>query len=183
MKNTLDVFSDDITIYATFSIKTNWLFKGILIAIILPILSLLIMGFYFVDPHYIGQFLIAFAFVFFFMVFLPIKYLLWNMYGQERLVITTKAIAISRSFGFWETKQQVIKYNTLRYNIESTQFFDNVEFGKVYFFDTKLETDFQSVIYESNVWAPITSLNKLIEEIANMNLKKQESEFWKVSLN
>ncbi|MBP6392296.1 MAG: hypothetical protein KA175_07345 [Flavobacteriales bacterium] len=48
--------------------------------------------------------LVGFAFAFFVLVLLPLRYLLWNLYGEEHIIVTTRSVTHQLSYGIYRTK-------------------------------------------------------------------------------
>lgn len=128
MKNELNIETDSNNIYAEFNLKAEKASKitfGVLILIIFGILfgllltskssdltSMVLPGFFIVSS-------LGFC----------IKYLFWNIYGQEVIVINSNSISYSKNYGFFKTNLTSIIFDEL--NIVPTVFkvsFDNNPF-------------------------------------------------------
>src|SRR5690606_16432638 len=101
--NDLQLKYDDICVYATTVVKATIISK-IILALINFILLVAITVFF------IEHILLA-AMAFLGLELLVIKYTLWNLFGEERLIINTKTISYQQHYGFFTTVFHTMDFN------------------------------------------------------------------------
>ena len=101
--NDLHISYDGVCIYATTVVKARTIGKLLLF---LSNLSLaIIIAFFLIEQ------IIAAAIVFLLGEIFMIRYTLWNLYGEERLIINTKSISFQYHYGFFTTVLQTVAFN------------------------------------------------------------------------
>src|SRR5690606_13272992 len=104
MKNLATVYSDDVNIYVTAEIKSKAAGKillGFTLVIAFGLFIYLLISF---DFKEMGKASISIIFIPIFFLFFLSKYLLWNIYGQEHLVVNSKTVTYLYDYGFFRTR-------------------------------------------------------------------------------
>ncbi len=83
MKNTVEKHSDGINIYAEFSVKSNPIGKIILLILVFVLIVFFVLVFSTIDVDTIGKSIFPIVIMAFFLLVIPIRYLVWNLYGKE----------------------------------------------------------------------------------------------------
>lgn len=113
MKNRIEINSDGINAYAKISVNASKLgikiLAGFLVLEIIIVLGLL----WQLKSEEVISVIIPILIGLIIFVGLPIKYLLWNLYGNEELIVNTKTISWLYDYGFFKTNLQTVKYNRL----------------------------------------------------------------------
>jgi hypothetical protein len=91
--------------------------------------------------------LIAFLFI---LIFVLGRYTVWNFWGEEYVRINTKSINYTRSYGIFRTNEKMIKINRLGWAYETIRYFENTEYGKIYFSDYDPDNN-PKVIFETTI--------------------------------
>ncbi|MCW3789164.1 hypothetical protein [Plebeiibacterium sediminum] len=135
MNNKTNIHFDGICIYLHSQVGSALIGKIILIIMNLIAWSAYIFGMTQVPGEELKSFVIPFIIIFIILVFIVGRFTCWNLWGEEFVRINTKSLSYSRSYGFISTTEKVIKLNTLSVSYEKVRFFNDVEHGRLLFFD------------------------------------------------
>jgi hypothetical protein len=176
MKNTCEVHSDNICVYATLSIQPSAIGR-----VMLTIINLFPWAIYIyvaaqIPGEEVGQYALPLIIVPLFLVFTIGRYSAWNLWGKEFITINTKAITYSRSYGVILTKEKVIEIkNTLSLQYERLTKLKGIEYGRLHFFDYD-ENNNPIEIFETTIMIPKEDNQEIIEHIHHVYLIEQEEE-------
>lgn len=93
--------------------------------------------------------------------YLPLKYLLWNIYGQEHIIVNTKTVSNSYNYGILKTNLNIQIFSKLGTGYEYIRTSnEGEELGSLVFYDYSKETNLPIRILETTV---LISSNKLKE--------------------
>lgn len=168
MKNELKINSDKNNVYADFSLKASRI--GVFI---LGIMIIILIGLFFgllstSDPRDLKTMLLPIIFILALIVF-AVRYLLWNIYGQEFLVINPKSISYSRNYGFFKTKLNTILFDEMSIFPFSIDMKDVDEpIGKLHFYNIVPDTKLRELKLESSIAVPVSELEKLMDQISSL---------------
>ncbi|WP_207534693.1 hypothetical protein [Desertivirga arenae] len=151
MKNVTTIHSDYLNIYVTAGVRSKLagrILLGITVFIGFVLFCYLVI---YLDFREMGKasipiILVPGAFLFFLS-----KYLLWNFYGQEYLVLNSKTITYYYDYGFFRTNPTTIHYNRLGLRYSITDTFEDESFGRLSFINYNTETNLPEGIYETAV--------------------------------
>jgi len=151
MRNRIEIYSDGINAYA--HIKVNASKTGIRILSLLLIIEifLFVILFSHIGLDEIIEMIIPFLIIMVFFVGLPIKYLLWNLYGNEQLIVNTKCISWSYDYGFFKTNLKTIKFDRLGTGYEKVMENDKGEVGKLILYNYSRENNLPQPIHQTTV--------------------------------
>jgi hypothetical protein len=155
--NDLKLKYDGICVYATLVVKANTTAKFILSFINLVLVGIVVV-------FSVEQVLLA-ALVFFGLELLVIKYTLWNLFGEERLIINAKSLSYQQHYGFFTTTFYTINFNK---RITIIPYDEITESDKTYvkfLFESYNENNLPDVIYHSVLNIPEVDFEKLIQQI------------------
>lgn len=80
----------------------------------------------------------------------PIKYLLWNLFGKEHLIINTKSISHSFDYGFIKTNLSTQPVNRLETYYQQRMSDETNEFGQLVFYNYRQDNNLPELIYTTN---------------------------------
>ncbi|RMD95814.1 MAG: hypothetical protein D6816_19805, partial [Bacteroidetes bacterium] len=139
MKNKIEIDSDGINVFVMMNVKASRpgiITLSVFLILEIILISVLLWHFDFEEASLLVIFmLIGFAFF----IGLPLKYLLWNLYGNEELIVNTKSISWSYDYGFFKTNLQTVKYDTLGTGYAKVRGDDDEELGRLLFFNYRKE--------------------------------------------
>lgn len=136
MKNTSSIHFDGICIYLNSEIKAATIGKIILLLFNAAAWTGFIFMASYVPGEEIKSFILPMVLIPVILIFVAGRYTTWNLWGKEYIIINTKAITYSRSYGIIKTNDKVIKIeNTLGIAYERIRFFGEKEYGELHFFD------------------------------------------------
>jgi hypothetical protein len=183
--NNFEIKNDGINVYVTFFVNSHPVGK-----ILLTIFVVFLIGLLFYLPStfskeeisdYIFPFIIFGIIVFVF----PFRYLLWNLFGKENLIISTKSLSYYRDYGVYRTNLKTLNHNRLGTGFECSRTYDNVKYGNLVFEKYNDETDVPEHLYTTSVVLNFESIEKIDKEISKIYEIKMDEElgFHPVSLN
>jgi hypothetical protein len=155
-KSTLELNYDGICLYATLKVGTSKVANTILIGLNVLLASAIVI--FLIEA--VPAAAIAFALLAIFLV----KYTLWNIFGEERLVINTKTVSVQHHYGFFTTALQTFAFNQ-RLSIVP---FDNTPTGDENYLKFLIqsyhpENDLPSILFESALNLGETDYQKFVK--------------------
>jgi hypothetical protein len=136
MKNKSTVHFDGICIYLNSEIRVALIGKVILIVFNLIAWAGFMALALSVPGEEVKSFLIAFFIIPAFLIFIVGRYTAWNLWGKEFIIVNTKAITYSRSYGIIQTNDTIIKIEkSLAFSYNRVRIDGEKEFGELHFFD------------------------------------------------
>lgn len=185
MRNEFEINSDGINIYLTLFVKSHPIAKILLSIIVLALIALLI---YIAstlsienDPKAALGIVIFGAFIF----VVPFRYLLWNLFGKEHLVINTKTLSYNRDYGIFRTNPKTKYHKRLGLAFEHIRTFENIEYGNLIFNTYNKESDLPELLYSTSINLELNKINEIeteIEKLYNVGIDKN-TVFTEISLN
>ncbi len=168
MKNTVEKDNDGVNLYVTLNVKSELVGKVVLFILILFLLSVSI----WLIAHnseeenqklpFIGLLFVVLIISF------PVRYLLWNSFGKEILIVNTKTISHCFDYGIIRTNLKTIQFDSLATSFEVMRKEKQKEFGKIIFTNFRAEDDLPQFIYQSSVFIDIRDYESIIAEIASL---------------
>jgi hypothetical protein len=102
------------------------------------------------------------------LIYFPGRYLLWNIFGKETIIITTKSITSWYDYGFFQTNAETILFNQLGTEFTAEQGREDAMLGTFHFSDKNDITGLFEHIYSSTVLISIGDLSQLDILIAEL---------------
>lgn len=168
MKNRIEINSDGINAYAKISVNASKLgikiLAGFLVLEIIIVLGLL----WQLKSEEVISVIIPILIGLIIFVGLPIKYLLWNLYGNEELIVNTKTISWSYDYGFFKTNLQTVKYNRLGTGFEKVRENNKEELGKLIFYNYREEDNLPEFIHQTTILLNKEEIEKFDKEISDV---------------
>lgn len=168
LKNRIEINSDGINAYAKISVNASQtgikILSGFLILEIIIVLGLL----WQIKSEEVISMIIPILIVLVVFVGLPIKYLLWNLYGKEELIVNTKSISWSYDYGFFKTNLQTVKYHRLGTGYEKVKGDDDKEVGKLIFYNYREEDNLPEFIHQTTILLNKKEIEKFDKEISDV---------------
>ena len=168
MNNSVEIESDGINVFATMSVKA----KPVGIVILLIFVLFLIVAFILIvstfEKNEIGKLILPTLILFILFIFLPIRYLLWNLFGKENLIVNTKTISYWYDYGFIRTNLKTIKYDRLATDFLSNRKENEKEFGNLIFYNYNKDTNLPELIHQTSVYIELEKLKEIDLLIQNI---------------
>jgi len=168
MKNRIKINSDEINAYANIQVnasKTGIRFLSIFL--ILEIILFLWMVSEIKDDEVLSM-IIPILIILTLFIGLPVKYLLWNLYGKEELIVNTKSISWSYDYGFFRTNIKTVKYNRLGTGYEKIRGQNEEEVGKLIFYNFREEDNLPEFIHQTTVLLNKSEIEEFNNQISNI---------------
>jgi len=167
MRNVVDISSDGINVYLSFVVKTNRILKVLLVVVLLFVVVLLGFLFFTLDikeePKLIFPMVIIPVLIF----YLLIRYVLWNLFGKEVVIINRKSISSSLDYGLYKTNLKTVLVDRLGFRKEFVREFELIKYGNINFYNYNKLTNLPELIHS-------TSVELTLEEIINIHDKVSE---------
>lgn len=168
LKNRIEINADGINAYARISVNASRtgikILAGFLILEIVIALGLLSQ----IKSEEVLSMIIPILIGLFVFVGFPIKYLLWNLYGNEELIVNTKSISWSYDYGFFKTNLQTVKHFRLGTGYEKVRGNDENEVGKLIFYNYREEDNLPEIIHQTTVLLNKKEIAKFDKEISEV---------------
>ena len=161
MKNSINLKSDGINVYATMSVKAKIIGK-----IVLSILIILLVVFFVfitssIELQEFGKAIIPLLLFFGILFFFSFRYLVWNLFGKEELIINTKTISYCYDYGVIKTNLKTVHYDKLGTGFVSSRVVNGVEFGNLIFYNYKKEDNLPDLIHQTSVLIDVQRINEI----------------------
>jgi len=150
MQNTYSKRFDGINLYLEFTVKTKLVGKLVLSLFIIlcfvAFVYLVLLSFPINDDVIIP--IVIFTIV---IIAFPVRYLIWNCYGKEYLIINKKTLSYYYSYYLINTMLKTKKYNEISIAIEIVKENEEGKFGRLVFLDTNKETSLPDFLFQTSV--------------------------------
>jgi hypothetical protein len=185
MKNELNIYSDDINVFVTLNVKAKLIGK-----IIMSVIMFILLAGYFtllisIDSETMGRIIFPILIAPLIIIFLPARYLFWNLFGQERIIINTKSISYNYSYGIVQTNLKTIKFDKLGTGFDTSKMFDSTEHGTLVFVNYNQDTNLPETIFQTTIIISKLQLIEIDSEIRKVfyNEYLHQNNFIAFSLN
>lgn len=98
-------------------------------------------------------------------IFLPIKYAIWNVLGKETLIINKKSISHQYNFGFISNNLKTFPFTDLQINFEDILINEEKNFGKIYFYENDEKTELPKLLHNTSIYISEENYHKILVEI------------------
>lgn len=168
MKNKASIHFNGINVSVELNVQSKLIGKIALASLIL--LVLLFLGYILnsLEEKEIIKAIFPILIISFFIIYFPVRYLLWNLFGKEMLVVTRKTIAFSYDYGIVSTNLKTISFNNLATKIEIVKEIDNIKLGKLVFINYNEADDLPEFLYETSILIPSEKLEKIDQFISDL---------------
>ena len=165
MNNRVKVNTDGINIYVSLLVKSNkkgQIAMSIIILILLFILGAMINE---TNDDNLKDYVFPITIFAILIIVFPVRYLIWNLYGKEHLIINTKSISHNFDYGIYQTNLKTIKHDKLASGFELVRKEGEVEKGNLVFYDYRKEDNLPIQIYQTSVLLDKEKVNMIDAEI------------------
>jgi len=168
MKNVSTVYSDGINIYIAAEIKSKVAGKLLLGSILIVTIAVFLYLLVSVDFKEMGKASIPIILIPCFFLYFLSKYLLWNIYGQEHIVVNSKTVTYYYNYGFFRTPLKTVFHNRLGISYRITDRFEDENFGRMLFVNYNQDTNLPEALHETAVEInekTATEIEKILEKL------------------
>lgn len=174
MNNRIKITTDGINAFATICVSASKVGIRILVGCIVFEIFILIGLFSQLKAEEVTSTVIPVILAAIIFLSLPLKYLSWNLYGKEDIIINSKSISWSYDYGFFKTNLETIKIDRLGLGYEKVRTNDIEEIGRLLFYNYRAKDNLPEMVHQTTV---LLSLND-IKEFSNQIDKIYENEFF-----
>ncbi len=168
MKNTIEKHFDGINIYSTLKIHASSIGKIVLTIFLLVFLGVLILVVSTIEQEEIASVIIPIVIISAIIIFFPLRYLIWNIYGKEILIINAKSISYYYDYGFFRTNLKTILFTRLGTQIEFVREYDGMENGRLILYNYREVDDLPEEIHRTSILIDLNLLVELDTEISEL---------------
>ena len=153
MLNTYTKQFDGVNLYLQLSVKTKLIGKLVLFFFI--IICFIAVAYLTVtsskDENNNSEFIVPALIFSIIIIVFPVRYLIWNCYGKEYLILNTKTLSYYYSYHIINTTLKTKKINELSIGIEIIKEEDNIEYGILIFYNINEETNLSEFLFQTSV--------------------------------
>lgn len=173
MNNTIEIKSDGINVYATLTVKAKKAGKISLTILVFLFLTSLILIISTLDKSDVKEAIFPILILSAIFIFIPVRYLIWNLFGKENIIINTKTINYYYDYGIIRTSLKTINHDKLGTGFLPNRTENEKEIGKMLFYNYNKDNNLPELIHETAV---LVELDKL-KEIDTLLQTIYENEF------
>lgn len=170
MQNIFSKRYDGVNLYLEFTVKTKLIGKLVLSLFIMlcfiAIFYLTINGSK--DENSNSEFITAAIIFTFVLIVFPVRYLIWNCYGKEFLIINDKSLSYYYSYKFLETNLNTKLINELSIAIEVVKEDEKYKYGRLIFYNINEETKLNEFLFQTSVLLKYEDLEIIRKEILDL---------------
>jgi apolipoprotein N-acyltransferase len=111
-------------------------------------------------------------------IFFSLKYLLWNIYGEEVVVINSKSLSYSYNYGVVKTSIKSIQSKSIRISYEITHSIDEQLFGHLVFRGNNPDNNLPYILHETAINIEEKVLQDTIEKIEHFLILQNDKLFF-----
>jgi energy-coupling factor transporter transmembrane protein EcfT len=168
MKNKLEIHNDGINVYVTLLVNSHIIGKTILSIFVILLIGGLVYFPTTIPKEEIPSFIFPILIFGFLIFFFPVRYLFWNIYGKENLIINTKSLSHCNDYGVFKTNLKTYPHSRLGTGFEHIRTTDNIKFGKLVFIKYNEENNLPEHLYETSVLLDSENIKLIDEEISKL---------------
>lgn len=168
MNNTVEKHIDTINIYVNLKINSSKIGKFIVAAFLLIIFCVLVFLISTLEKDEVASAIFPIIIITAIIILFPLRYLIWNIYGQEVLIINTKSISYFYDYGIYKTNLKTINYSQLATEIEYVREFELIEVGRLIFYIYREIDNLPEEIHRTSVLIDTNKLKEIVEDIDNL---------------
>jgi len=172
MNNTVEIHNDGINVYTKLEIKANSIGKSILLIFILVFITVLILVISTIEKDEIKNAVFPIIIISALIIIFPLRYLIWNFFGRETLIVNTKTISYNYDYGVMQTNLKTIPHSNLGFGYEFVREYDGIEKGRLIFYNYREKDNLPEVIHQTTILASKTDIEKIQSEISNLYYKE-----------
>ncbi len=166
MNNRFEIHSDSTNIFISIAVRSKLIgivLLSFMIFVVLAAFILIISMLELRGKDYIPFFTLLSLYLFF-----GLKYLLWNIFGIENLIINTKSISYYYDYGFFRSRTKTIIFYSLGTEISLFKNEEGEEMGSIHFYNFNQESNLPELIHKSTVLLTEEQLKEIEERLYNL---------------
>lgn len=174
MQNIYSKRYDGVNLYLEFTVKTKLIGKLVLSLFILlcfVVIIYLTISAAKDDNNYYSEFITPALIFTLVLIAFPVRYLIWNCYGKEFLILNTKSLSYYYSYRFLETNVNTKLINDLSIAIETVKENEDGKYGRLVFYNVNETTNLQEFIFQTSVLLKYEDLEQIRKEIFDLFFK------------
>ncbi|MEH0155898.1 hypothetical protein V6R21_17260 [Limibacter armeniacum] len=171
MKNFSVVSTDRVNVYVISEIRSTILGKIIISMMLLSFIAVLFYGAFQFEPNEESKINVGFIFgvlIIGFILFLGFKYLLWNMFGEETLIVNNNHVSYHRGYGIVNTAVTTFNFDRMGIEYAATMKYEGVQYGNIVFINYRKPDNLPEEIFESGIEVSEAVYNEMIDCLNNI---------------
>jgi hypothetical protein len=148
MKKSMEITSDGINIYTTLNVKSKLTGKIILSAMVLILFAFFVAVVSSLKEP--GDAVLLFL-LFLALLFFPVRFLLWNLFGKEQFIINTKSISYLYDYGILRTNLKTVNFDKLGIDFNKVRIEKEHQYGNITFYNYRADNHLPEEIFQTTV--------------------------------
>lgn len=178
MKNITTIRYDAKNLYICTSIKSSLVGKILLSSMLLIFISIVIGLLIQIPEQELSKAIIPSSLLAGGVLYVGGKYLLWNIYGEELIIINNKTISYQYNYGIVTTNLKTIQYQQLEIGFNETEIIKGEQFGNIQFINYRSKDNLPEVIYASGIKVNSQKVQEISNSLSDLlygeNIDKQQ---------
>jgi len=172
MKDKCTYTTDGVSVYLDLTLVSSLTGRIILVILNLILWTGFILIFSFIPKEEISSFIFPAILIIAFLIYVPLRFTLWNIWGKEFIRVSPRSISHSRSYGFFSTKEKTIDINRFGFGYEVTKKFGGEDYGTFYFYNYQ-DNDNPELIFENSIHISKETAEEITELLDSL-IKKED---------
>lgn len=123
----------------------------------------------------------VFGFIVFLIIYIvfPLRLTIWNLFGEEHLILNTKSFSYQHDYGIILTNFKTQKIDLIGLGLNVIGQIDDEDYGKLDIFNYDEETYVPHLIYKSSIYLTKSNFETIVESLKklNGNIKAEDNGF------
>lgn len=150
MKDKCKFTTDGASVYLDLTLVSSLTGRIILIILNLLLWTGFILIFSIIPKEEISSFIFPAILIIAFLIYVPVRFTFWNIWGKEFIRISPRSISHSRSYGIINTNEKTININRFGFAYEVTKKYGGEDYGTFYFYNYH-DNDSPELIFENSI--------------------------------
>lgn len=151
MRNDFTISNDGINVYIDIISRVKKAPLIVLGAFLMILLSTYFWGFNYIIKTKSFFLVLPAILVTIVTLWFPLRYFLWNLFGSETLIISTKSVSWSYDYGFIQIPLKTVPIKKMNIRFDVTNFEENEELGIVHVYKYIEETNLPEHIHKTTL--------------------------------
>lgn len=172
MKNVVIKYNNGLNLYATLSVKANITGKIIVAIMILTLLTIYAFIASTITKEHLRDMLFPLILMLALILYFPVRYLLWNLFGKETLIVNTKTVSYSYDYGILKTNLKTIHFDKLATGFQFIKEQNKIKTGNLVFYNYGTEDNLPEIIHQTSVLFEEIDILEIDMEISKIFLNE-----------
>ncbi len=168
MENRIVISTNGINAYIKIRVNASKIGTRILSFFVIAEVIAVLVGLFHIKSEEVVSLIIPILIIIFLFIGLPLKYLLWNLFGNEVLIVNTKSISWSYDYGFFKTNLKTVKYHRLGTAYDKVRGEKEEEVGRLTFYNFREEDNLLEFIHQTTILLSREDIQNIDRQISDI---------------